>query len=222
MGDDHQGGEVHDEWTAGILVNNVLGYDHMPQAYMEAQGKREASVGVLTTVTGLTLVFAIQYLIDYESDVFKNSEGGLKAYLFFMSTSAGVSGLGLWICVAFMAFNANLQAEYMESGMISAAQFKKYKEFIDNTFVFRLAACGCTCTALLAMVIGTFIYVGYKLDAADLDWNYIAIPVVLASFFTLLALIVSVLVLCCFCSATGYDQDGNQRTDVITTGAPKY
>jgi len=191
--------------------NVVLGYEHEAEAYMDSQSKKSDSMGTLTTITGLTLVFAIQYLIDYESDVFKDHNSGLKAYLFFMSFSAGISGVGLWVCVAFMAFNAMLQAEYMERGTISQKQFEAYKTFMSETFIYRMIAVFCTCASLGSMIVGTFIYIAYKLDAADLDWDFISIPIVITSFFTLLACIVSGMVFCSYLSASGHDEEGNKK-----------
>jgi len=191
--------------------NVVLGYEHEAEAYMDSQTKKNDSMGTLTTITGLTLVFAIQYLIDYESDVFKNHNSGLKAFLFFMSFSAGISGVGLWVCVAFMAFNANLQAEYMERGTISQKQFEAYKGFIGDTFIYRMIAALCTGVSLVFMVVGTFIYIAYKLDAAEYDWDYISIPIVITSFFTLLTVIITGMVFCSYSNAAGHDEEGKKE-----------
>lgn len=197
----------HDKLSE-VHKNAALGYDHMPHAYMEAQQVKEAEQGNLGMLTGLCFVFAVQYLIDFEADVFTTNNGtrdyaekGLKTYLFFMSMSTGISGLGMFTSVMLMFAGGNLQAEYTEKGVISHAQFQKYKGYMDGTFIFRLIARIMTIAGMLALLVGSFLYIGYKLDADDRDWNYMSIPLVILILMILLAFALTAMLWCAYTKA---------------------
>lgn len=198
------------EKLSEVHKNAVLGYDSMPHAYMEAQQAKVDEQGSLSMVSGLCFVFAVQYLIDFEADVFSTVNGtrdyaekGLKTYLFFMSMSTGISGLGMCLSVCLMFVGGYLQAEYTENGFISHAQFQKYKGYMDGTFIFRLICRVMTIAGLFTLIVGSFLYVGYKLDADDRDWNYMSIPLVITIFMMLLASLISGMIFCAYSKATG-------------------
>lgn len=202
--------EKWNEKLTEVHKNAVLGYDSMPHAYMEAQQGKVAEQGSLSMVTGLCFVFAVQYLIDFEADVFTTANGtrdyaerGLKSYLFFMSMSTGISGLGMFVSVLLMFVGGYLQAEYTENGWISHAQFQKYKGYMDGTFTFRLICRVMTVAGLFSMLVGSFLYIGYKLDADGRDWDYMSIPLVILIFNILLAFVLSTMIFCAFNKATG-------------------
>lgn len=196
--------------TEGDKLGQV-GFDSLTEAYMESEGKKETSLTALATVQGLCFVFAVQYLIDFELDVFASSDGALKAYLFFMSMSAGTSGSGMWICVCLMAFAGYLQAEYMQKGAMGRKQFEAYKKFSDGLFWARMVSCILTVSGVVTMCIGAFLYTGYKLEAGGKRWEFIAIAVVIPSFFMLITIVVSVIILMKYFKATGWSTTGTKE-----------